>query len=690
MTLRLNAAIVATVCFSSMAQAYENPVHKAMTQRAFRRASVDWQQRLGFGVETKPGLDARTHIGEGAFNEDEPPTRVVNHFLDPVNQVGIAVPPACNDIPFLHGIRADSWATDVSAPNQYGIRSARNEYFEALTGLNPGVRGGAQNRMFTTLGHMVHLVQDMAQPEHTRNDIHLILPGPFAFMNDVITALVGERMPSLYEAWALQFIGGNPDTSTVDLDGYPNVQLPDYKSYFHTADGRGLADYSNRNFVTQDTNYGDYDPLLNDTLPKCFRYSSPSLDLATVRIRPTVSYATLDADGTCCDITTVHDEAVYTWITSDGEYDYFHTLHSSLDMEAQKYDVNASFYSLSDDSYQRRAEILIPRAVGYSAGFIEHFFRGKISATWKRTNSGSLFSHELRITNLSQEKIGADAVITATYTADPAYFGSTNNDDSRIIFRTELSDLAPSFTGLEPGATVSFVVPSIYGLRDSDSITQFERRIAIRGTLGDEDDAVIGLVQPAQSQRLTRVARFDDLVPLGATVPYFQAGNIGSGSRWNAESGGVSLGDPWLNTSSALYATKAAAPQITFRFYEVAFKPRVRVVNGPGSPTLFIFTSNNHFFEGSLFQTLKLEAFEERIVELPETGVVRFTIRGQALMFGIDDVMWEVDPPTPLARSLSNARRWSSVPCPACAGFEPAGGVRPLIFGSRQEPSDAA
>jgi hypothetical protein len=504
MTFVRLTALVTSTFVSLSAFAYVEPVHEVITRRAFDRAAVDFQARLGISRTTAIAGSSPTKLMTDGSVDEDANARALAHFYDPINEVALTLgkSPVCGPAPF--STRTDLWATDPSTTNSRNVPAARKHYAASLTGPNPGTRAVHQKELFYSLGHLVHLVQDMAQPEHTRNDVHLILSGSAAFLNDYIAALVGERMPSLYEAWALENVAGqNP---LVSLDVHPNVTLADYASYFHTLDGRGLADYTNRNFVTQDTNYGDYGYI--DQLP-CFQYSTPFQSAAMLRIEPEVAYALRHDDGSCCYIQTVQDEAVYTWRTSDGEFDDFHSHHSSLDLETKKYDPNASFYSLSDGSYQRRAAMLIPRAVGYSAGFIEHFFRGKIDAKWKRTTSGANFSHELTITNLSSEKIGADAKISAVYRADPAYFGQSGSNDTGTIFANgELSNLAPGFDGLAPGASVTFVVPQVFGLKDEDAVTGFERRIAITGTLGAEQDAVIGLVQPAVKGPLKIVFRY--------------------------------------------------------------------------------------------------------------------------------------------------------------------------------------
>ncbi|HYR27603.1 MAG TPA: hypothetical protein VEU30_04015 [Thermoanaerobaculia bacterium] len=103
----------------------------------------------------------------------------------------------------------------------------------------------------------------------------------------------------------------------------------------------------------------------------------------------------------------------------------------------------------------------------------------------------------MRIRNTGNEPIGADARIGAIYRATPAYLGNGSSDDTAPIVTGNLADLIPGYTGIAPGqsVTISRVRPD--RLRPNDTVTQFERRVAIFASLGDEPQAVIGLVQQA-------------------------------------------------------------------------------------------------------------------------------------------------------------------------------------------------
>src|SRR3989304_927136 len=68
------------------------------------------------------------------------------------------------------------------AGNPFDGDGARLAFREAMFGGAPGEREAALARTFETLGHVAHLIQDLAVPAHVRNDFqaHLQYLNPFA------------------------------------------------------------------------------------------------------------------------------------------------------------------------------------------------------------------------------------------------------------------------------------------------------------------------------------------------------------------------------------------------------------------------------------------------------------------------------------------------------------------------------
>jgi hypothetical protein len=507
--MKLRFILIAVSCHASLVLAYDVPIHKSMTKKAFAQAidQNDFLVRLGLKDDKTAiaGMTPSDHAGKGAVDEDNG-VRPLNHFFDPVPADGLVGLTDPNGLCFSMGAPAYAWGLESQFLNSYTLADVYKYQLNFLTGPNPGVRDSNGRFLFETVGHLVHLVQDMAQPEHTRNDQHL--PYLKGTVDGYPYNLLADTAPGLYEEWTLNNLNLDDRNRQIECascyyEGYALVKLPAYRDYFFTSASTGMANYSNYNFVTQDTNYGDYSNYWNPLTKACFQYAFPREADASVRV-DYVSERVLRDDGTCCrtepdileHILTSHP---HDFRTGTDDVDAFHAVLSSVDLETKKYVPGSTFYSLTDSSYQTRAALLIPRAVGYSAGFIDHMFRGKIGVTWTAFGEGT---YHVTITNQSAEKIGADARLTANFVAKPEYFGRTNSDDTAPIFDGKIADYATGFSGLDPGQDVTISVSRPTALKPGDDLNKLERRIAVVGTLGSESGAVIGLVQPGGQKGL--------------------------------------------------------------------------------------------------------------------------------------------------------------------------------------------
>jgi len=93
-------------------------------------------------------------IVEGVIAEDTFP-RFENHFYNPSTGKGL------NDGGFT-GKPATEWLMEQdSISGDYSIPAILENY-----------RNGDKKRAYQGIGHTLHLIQDMAQPAHTRNDAH--------------------------------------------------------------------------------------------------------------------------------------------------------------------------------------------------------------------------------------------------------------------------------------------------------------------------------------------------------------------------------------------------------------------------------------------------------------------------------------------------------------------------------------
>ena len=145
------------------ALAYEKPTHTDLTSKTFDFFNKKFPKK-------KIPQEFLEDLIAGAVEEDEPP-RWFFHFYDPVNNRGLTL----KNMSF---VSAKQWAQDKVGQG----RLSRNFLASFFTGDEPVVytwgqaikayKKGDQEKAFRILGHSLHLLQDMAVPEHVRNEYH--------------------------------------------------------------------------------------------------------------------------------------------------------------------------------------------------------------------------------------------------------------------------------------------------------------------------------------------------------------------------------------------------------------------------------------------------------------------------------------------------------------------------------------
>ena len=105
--------------------------------------------------------------------------RFINHFYNPIPEPGAPLTDA-TELPgvwpglFIHGgFNSFEWGSTRNIifmglagvyPNIYSWQNARDYQADALTQSDPSVRKEAMAKMFFSLGHVIHLIQDTSQP----------------------------------------------------------------------------------------------------------------------------------------------------------------------------------------------------------------------------------------------------------------------------------------------------------------------------------------------------------------------------------------------------------------------------------------------------------------------------------------------------------------------------------------------
>lgn len=329
--------------------------------------------------------------------------RVYNHFYDPIYNRKLSPSPTVEttfkSVDWALGTD-DAFAVEprpnLSRRNHFTFADARESMFRALTGhdargneLKP-VQGGFADKpekirkaywatTFRALGDVLHLLQDQAQPQHTRNELH---PGSI-YEKYVESRVLNEPLiTGAFEAWL---------PSPLHYDGYPIPDLSDPVHFFSTRKSdvnvlsrRGLGDYSNRSFFTALKNL--YSPLNDYTYP--VQNASAYLEEKVPHLSPlypgTITLLTTDISD-ALNPAAMERKVPVSAISAFGAFR----------------PLNHTPHVLTRYNYDAMARILIPRAVSYSAGMLNYFFRGKID--FVSENQGGIAGY--RIVNLGPEPI---------------------------------------------------------------------------------------------------------------------------------------------------------------------------------------------------------------------------------------------------------------------------------------------
>jgi hypothetical protein len=314
--------------------------------------------------------------------------------------------------------------------------------------------------MFRSVGQVMHLVEDLASPAHVRNDIHLPIPG--ATTRD------------LYEKYAW-----NHYDSTWAV-GYPIVKLNQFSDYWNSP--QGLAVFTNKNFISQSTNFDDIN------LSGQIYYTSPQIDHFTTKSEIVVNQfgvevpVEVDYGGT-----TLSDAFSGATFSNDRT-----TAFSVFDFDAQEI-LAERVYSVNDFTAQSAADILVRRAVGYSAGLLDYFFRGRMVAQSDKWAAAS--QPDVKITNSSEEAMNGMFSL---------YYDDRNGQRKPAASWADVT-LAPG----ESKDGFSFTLPT--DIREDGKYI-----LVFRGTLGAESDAVAGKVVNIKPPQPEYVFIIQDSVNFGA------------------------------------------------------------------------------------------------------------------------------------------------------------------------------
>lgn len=569
---------------SGWAHAFFEVTHERMTRLAQDVLEPHQQQileHLGFGspdeamfLPVSPGAAEHTRSASfldilwlGARNEDNVSEvidgrhvgtrRPIQHFFNP--QVTCETS-ACNglfgkitaspDWVFEHAAKWGHGAISSPLDNQlFSYHDARRyqacALFPARDGScdvpgHPTVDDLARRRanagyLFQSLGHIVHHIQDMAQPQHVRLDSHYhsgnlergerswlgtwqddarateMLINAFLLKVGALAFTWKIHEPSRFEARAadrVEAMIASGEASTWP-GGVPVAARP--LDFWSNAQRSGMADFASRNFPSAETQYG----LVKTA---AFAASDDLRDLAVTRYTGDIAdFVDLPhPDGSTASVvrlpvSAANGEAGYGYYISDMVHDPGTGRSVTIDRMARlglftrrlgryvelHFPVPALHAYETDESIDAQLELLVPRAIAFSKGLLQYFFRGRL---------------ELDVTWSPQEHAFLPTVTNRT--PGEAFDGQLTL--VRIAADGETRPLAHTTVALAPGQSLAVAPLAVEEVAPTDRIG-----VLFRGQLGEETHNVTTATAPVPVQEVDIVVRKDgyrhEIVNAGST-----------------------------------------------------------------------------------------------------------------------------------------------------------------------------
>ena len=445
-------AVVLTA--AAPAESYAPFTHTELGLIAVDRSNLDTILRSRYDVEGGTSLviggqPIRRWVSIGATREDSPPFRSLNHFHNPL------VPWA--DAGGLLGQSSVYWqqSVDQGAGGAWSGPIARQRLYDFLTSPSPAAREQALADTARALGQVMHMIQDAASPPHTRDDPHLIHDGYEARIEELRTSAEAGSRARFDALLARPSFAPGSDIFTLTDDPRapaPIARLIDSDSYrgnvssYSTGALAGLTEYTNGGYLSDDTIF------LGFPLPRRESLGAPIFDpeAGTPGAR---RYFPKERDGDTIPH-FVAEGALYERLLFWGQL--------------------LGGFILDDRVYEDYAAQLVPRAVGYSAGLLDYFFRGDFDFTVEPVNGDA----ERRMLTVSLPPDLAAETMDGTF----ALYAEDRNGARAPVPGASLT------TTLGRGGFAQTLFTPVAGVR--------AYVLAFRGGLGREPDAVSGRVKP--------------------------------------------------------------------------------------------------------------------------------------------------------------------------------------------------
>ena len=379
--------------------AYEVSTHMKFTEYAANNSVLGTDPTLlsdfGLGAYGAAGfvnsnndapMNIRDIIAFGALFEDDGGSffqrinpfitkRSLRHFFDPQTGNGLTLLIGGSFLP------SPDWALernsagavlDLRNPEQaYSYQDARNYLFTALTCQTVLCRQANFSKTFQTIGHVIHHLQDMGQPQHSRLDTHLLEPN--SFYEEYTAATKDSVLPAL--------INANPFPPPAGGNYFNSP-----RRYWQNGDGKGMAEFTGTNFVTMGSMFrrdknttSGFSSNKNFPLPTGAGVTKSTLQTSLTGIGGETMTDNIDfLEKTIID-PMKGPPGTKVRLATISILDA-HLKGNELGFDGDPLNVLTVNSKVFDD----RLAVLAPRIAAFSTDFINYFFRGRIDMVkWK-------------------------------------------------------------------------------------------------------------------------------------------------------------------------------------------------------------------------------------------------------------------------------------------------------------------
>lgn len=402
-------------------------------------------------------------ILQGSELEDAE-TRALNHFHEPISNTGLddwsVVPPY-----HWTGNSNLAWAIGEIDSNAYSWKKAREAYYAGLIAKSEAEREQLFADAFRSIGQVLHLVEDMAVPAHTRNDMkgHILFQrlsgwSPRSWFGNNFEAYV-QKHPGLINA-----LGAAADTKSFaslsdfwDANAYDGSNIQD--SLHH-----GLAEYSSANFVSTESMFDEFPhPALTDTNYSQLALPGPEDVLAE--------------DGKV-------DKRLYIKSVTGENINHLACIGYLTNALAEL--GGRPYFVLDDECHREYAQKLIPKAIGYTAGVLNYFFRGNLEISQAALGAPAgdeIPSITVAVRNATpgEEIMAGELVAVARYKTDAA----------GTAYSFVISDSIPinALSSADPEKFSFDFSADPLPLHAEESSVQ----VLFKGTMGNEENAAVAV-----------------------------------------------------------------------------------------------------------------------------------------------------------------------------------------------------